>query len=188
MGRGYTLVELITAMAIAAVALHAAAPAMSDFLARQRAIAVVNAVITTTQLARTSAIMHRQRVTFCSVDPANTERCGGRGDWHHGALIFADANRNRRHEATEALYGGMPALRRGESLIWRSFRNRSYLQFLPTGLTPWQNGHFQYCPADSDDRFARQLILNAQGRVRVARDLNGDGIVEDAQRRPLSCL
>jgi len=31
------------------------------------------------------------------------------------------------------------------------------------------------------------IILNAQGRVRVARDVDGDGIVEDAAGRPVSC-
>ena len=57
----------------------------------------------------------------------------------------------------------------------------------PSGLTDWQNGNFLYCPQGGDPRFARQIVINAQARVRHARDSDGDGIVEDARGRPVTC-
>lgn len=184
MRHGYTLTELLVALAIASVLYGVALPFMHDFPAGQRAVASGNAIIGAVQLARSSAIIYRVPVTLC---PNDSGQCGTRRHWSEGGLIFSDPNRNAKLDDGEVLHGHLPSLRKGEKLYWRSFRNRSYLRFLPTGLTPWQNGHFQYCPADGDPRFSRQIVLNAQGRVRRSRDKDGDGIVEDVQGRPLRC-
>lgn len=182
--RGVSLLELLVALLIAAVLLQLAVPAWSTFLGNQRAVAAINTLIAGVQLARTSAVVQGVTVTFC---PRNGAACGTRSDWSRGGWIFADANRNARIDEGEVVYGGLPALDGGATLQWRAFRNRSYLQFRPNGLTDWQNGTFLYCPADGDTRFARAIILNAAGRVRRAPDRDRDGIAEDAQGRPLVC-
>jgi type IV fimbrial biogenesis protein FimT len=58
---------------------------------------------------------------------------------------------------------------------------------MPRGYTAWQNGNFLYCAAGGAATEARMVIVNPQGRLRIARDRNGDGIVEDAAGRPVSC-
>ena len=182
--RGYSLIELLIGIAIASVLLSLAVPGFRGLIAREEAVAAINGIIGSVQFARSIAITHQLRVTFC---PANGANCGRRSDWHAGGWIFADSNSYGRIDASEIVYGGLPALKDGSRLYWRSFRNRSYLRFLPNGLTDWQNGHFLYCPENADPRLARQLILNAQGRARLARDTDGDGIAEDARGRPLQC-
>lgn len=184
MQRGLTLVELLVCLALAGVLLGLAVPGMRNFVEQQRSVAAANAIIGSIQLARTSAIFHRVRTTFC---PRDVNRCGKQEHWRFGGLIFADRNSNAQIDEDEVLYGALPPLRQGAELYWRSFRNRSFLSFLPTGLTPWQNGHFLYCPPDADEHFARQVILNAQGRARLARDGDGDGVAEGANGRPLQC-
>lgn len=176
--------ELLVTLALAAVLLRMAVPGFLDLIAEQQAAAASNAVIGAVQMARSAAIVHRTPVTFC---PNNRGTCGSGRDWQLGGLIFADGNRNARLDEGEHIFGTLPKLPDGVRLVWRSFQNRAYLRFLPSGLTAWQNGHFQYCPADSDPRFARQLILNAQGRIRKAPDRDGDGIREDASGEPLRC-
>jgi type IV fimbrial biogenesis protein FimT len=184
MTRGFTLVELLVTVAVAAVCVHLSLPGMRAFVETQRAVAACNSIISTIALARATAILRRVPVTLC---PRHGDQCGRGHHWRDGGLIFADLNRNGRIDTGEAVLGALPALPAGAVLRWRSFRNRSHLTFLPTGLTAWQNGHFQYCPEDGDPRFARQLILNAAGRVRLARDADADGVVEDASGQPLSC-
>jgi type IV fimbrial biogenesis protein FimT len=184
MQRGLTLIELLVALSLAGILLSLAAPSFRDLLAAQRASAASNAIIGAVRLARAAAISHRRTVVLC---PADGDRCGGHADWPAGAWIFGDGNGNGERDDGEPLYGALPAFERGASLRWRSFRNRSHLRFLPTGLTAWQNGHFHYCPASADERFARMIILNAAGRTRVAPDRDGDGVVEDARGEPLEC-
>ncbi len=115
------------------------------------------------------------------------ERCGRRNTWHNGALVFLDRNANGRFDGSDVLLRRMPRLGEGERFYWRSFRNRSYLMIRPSGLTDWQNGNLLYCPASGDPRFARQIVINAQARVRHARDSDGDGIVEDVKGRAVDC-
>ncbi len=184
MQRGLSLIELLIALALSAVLLRLAIPGFQDLLASQRATAASNAITATVALARTSAIVYRLPVVIC---PNDLGRCGGRSHWALGGLVFADRNRNRQRDVEEPLFGTLPAFESGARVVWRSFRNRNYLLFLPQGLTDWQNGHFQYCPQGNDPRHARQIIINAQGRTRVAPDSDRDGIREDARGQPLQC-
>jgi len=176
---------MLISLALLAILLRLALPAFHDLVSQQRASAASNAITGAIALARSSAIIGHTPVTFC---PNNAGACGSRNQWHLGGLIFADRNRNAQLDRNEWIYGTLPGFAPGVTVRWRSFRNRSYLRFLPSGLTAWQNGHFQYCPADADDRFSRALILNAQGRVRPALDRDGDGIREGADGEPLRCV
>jgi type IV fimbrial biogenesis protein FimT len=187
---GLTLIQLLVALSIASVLLGRSLPAMTDFIAAQRATAAANAIVGAVNLARASAIVHAVTVTFCPRDAAGGAqgpRCGKRKHWAQGGLIYADRNRNGKREPDEALFGVMPALEDRAALYWRAFRNRSYLQFSAKGYTAWQNGTFQYCPASREAKHSRAVIINAQGRTALARDSDGDGIVEYANGDPLSC-
>ena len=57
----------------------------------------------------------------------------------------------------------------------------------PMGFTRDQNGNFTWCPGNGDVRLARQLIVNAAGRLREALDSDGDGVREGANGRPIGC-
>lgn len=184
MSRGLSLVELLVVLVLAGLLLRVAMPGLQQLVATQRASAASNGIVSAVRLARSAAITFRVPVVLC---PSRGGRCGAQSDWPGGALIFADVNGNAEFDEGERLFGGMPALERGATLRWRSFRNRSYLRFEPVGLTAWQNGNFQYCPASGDPRHARQVIVNSAGRTRLARDSDGDGIREDAAGRDLSC-
>jgi len=80
--------------------------------------------------------------------------------------------------------GPLPA---GETLQWRAFQSRPYLQIEPSGFMRHQSGNFTWCPASRNARFARQLVVNATGRVRLSQDTDGDGIHEDSAGNPLHC-
>ena len=171
-------------LAAAGVLLGIAIPEFAGLVAGQRASARINAVAAAIHTARHLAISHNRTMTLCS---GQGPVCAGRDDWPKGMLIFADSDGDRRLDSGEFVGARLPAIDAGETIAWRSFGNRAFLRFRATGITDWQAGNFQYCPADRDPRFARQLILNAQGRLRHAADGDGDGIREDAQGRPLSC-
>lgn len=182
--RGTTLIELLTALAVAGVLLTWGGVEATRLLAAFRADAAVTQMLAAVRFARQAAVERRVTVTLC---PAAADRCGRRNHWHRGALVFLDRDGNGRRGSGEETLRRLPRLRDGERFYWRSFRNRTALSMLPTGLTDWQNGSLLYCPPGGDVRYARQLILNAQGRIRHARDSDGDGVREDSAGRPLTC-
>ncbi len=211
---GLTLVELLTTLAVAGILVASASGGATHLIEQHRASAAVNQMLGAVRFARHAAVSHRSSVTLCPADGAQSlqpgsargypsqenslqpgsargypsqERCGRRNTWHNGALVFLDRNANGRFDGSDTLLRRMPRLREGDRFYWRSFRNRSYLMIRPSGLTDWQNGNLLYCPESGDPRFARQIVINAQARVRHARDSDGDGIVEDAKGRAVEC-
>lgn len=133
--------------------------------------------------ARAAAVHLNQHVILC---PGSKSGCANRDTWHDGAIVFADQNRNRIFDEGEHLVSAINSFK--SRVTWRSFRNRSYLRFLPRGVTDWQNGHFKFCSThESATPEARQLVLNAAGRLYFSHDEDGDGVHEDVQGRDLVC-
>ena len=196
---GLTLVELLTTLAVAGILVASASGGAAHLIEQHRAGAAVNQMLGAVRFARHAAVAHRSSTTLCPADGAQSlqpgsargypsqESCGRRNTWHNGALVFLDRNANGRFDGSDALLRRMPRLQEGDRFYWRSFRNKSYLMIRPSGLTDWQNGNLLYCPESGDPRFARQIVINAQARVRHARDSDGDGIVEDAKGRAVEC-
>ena len=182
--RGTTLIELLVSLAVAGILLSWAGAEATHLVTEHRATAAVNQILGAVRFARHAAVTYRSPVTVC---PAGREGCGRRDHWHDGILVFLDRNADGRLDEGEGILRRLPRLDARERIYWRSFRNRSYLSLRPSGLTDWQNGSFLLCPGGGDPRQARQLIVNAQARVRHARDADGDGIREDASGRPLAC-
>lgn len=182
--RGLTLIELLVTLAVAGVLLPWGAVNGRHLIDTARASAALNQTLGGVAFTRHAAVAHRATVTLC---PSAGGGCGLRDAWHEGALIFLDLDGDGRLDGEDAPLRRLPGLADGDRIVWRSFRNRPHLSFLASGLTDWQSGNFTYCPAGGDLRFARQAILNAQGRVRLARDGDGDGIAEDASGRDLRC-
>jgi len=183
--RGLSVVELLVALAIAGMLAAAALPAMSFYVAAQDSTSAINQLTGAVQFSRAAAITGRHTVTLCP--STNGVDCAKRDDWHRGAIAFADVNKNGVADPEDTVLAAFPPLPNGSRAFWRSFRNKSYLSFAPSGLTSWQNGHFRYCPRDSDPRLIREIVVNPQGRVRRAPDRNRDGIVEDTSGQPVSC-
>ena len=180
---GLTLSELLTTLAIAAVLAGAAIPGMSGLLTRAKADAAIEQMSRAIQFTRYQAISRRATATLCP----GREACGRRDTWHDGAIVFLDLNGDGARDTDEEVLQVLPPLPEGYRARWRSFRNRKSLSMRADGTTDWQPGNIVVCPADRDARNARQLIVNAQGRVRLSRDSDGDGIVEDARGRPVAC-
>jgi Tfp pilus assembly protein FimT len=53
-------------------------------------------------------------------------------------------------------------------ILWRSFRRKAYLRFTPLGGTDNQNGSFITCTRPGAIKTARKIVINRQGRFRVA--------------------
>jgi type IV fimbrial biogenesis protein FimT len=183
--RGLSIVELLIALAIVAMLTAAALPAMYRYAAAQDSTAAINQLTGAVQFSRSAAITSRRTVTLCP--SANGVDCAKRDDWHLGAIAFTDQNQNGIADPEDVVMAAFPPLPSGSRAFWRSFRNKSYLSFTPSGLTSWQNGHFRFCPRDPDPRLIREIVVNPQGRVRRAPDKNHDGIVEDTSGRPVTC-
>lgn len=185
MGRaeGVTLLEILLTLGLLGVLLGVALPGLGDWVESARARQLTRTLGSQIALARSTAVARQQFVSVCpTVDQL---RCGG--SWAQGSMMFSDRNGDRRVNQDDVVIRLNGPLPTGETLQWRAFGSRPYLQIEPSGFLRHQSGNFTWCPASRDARFARQLVVNATGRVRMSQDSDGDGIDEDSSGNPLTC-
>lgn len=93
---GFTLIELMVTVALAAVLVTIGLPAMGDFVRNSRLTATVNDFIAATTIARSEAVKRRTPVTVCASDDslASSPACdkGAGTVWEDGWLVFVDAD------------------------------------------------------------------------------------------------
>lgn len=181
---GLSLIELLLGMTLMGLLMTAALPSFSHLLKRQSASQVVSALATGIRLTRQVAMTNQTTALFCP-KAAGVRSCGD--DWTSGQILFLDDNRNNRLDSGEKIVRQWQPLPLGSSLQLRVFGNRAYLKANTSGLIANQSGNFLYCPPNRNPRYAKQLIFNALGRVRLATDQNGDGIDEGSNQQALSC-
>lgn len=180
--RGLSLLESLLVLAIVAITAKLALPGLDDLLSQQRSDAAARRLHRVLVLARSAAVTRHEMVTVCrSMDGL---KCGG--SWSHGIAVFLDGDGDRQAESGQTL-SFVDMIPSETRIYWRSFGNRQYLQFLPVGSTNNQNGSFTLCPNSGDLRHARQLVVSRTGRIRHARDRDGDGFVENSRGKPLRC-
>lgn len=90
--RGFTLVELMITIAIAAILLVVAIPDFTTTIRRNRASTQTNALVAAIGLARSEAIKRGIPVSVCA--SANQAACSGNNNWATGWIVFTDSNQD----------------------------------------------------------------------------------------------
>ena len=97
-GRGLTLIELMMAIAVAAILLALAAPSFTQAIAKNRLSTAAGELTGALQLARAEAIRNNRRVVLCRSADAST--CSSGGDWP-GWIIFVDTDGDGVRDSNE---------------------------------------------------------------------------------------
>jgi type IV fimbrial biogenesis protein FimT len=102
---GFTTVELLVTIAVAAVLLTLAVPSMRTLIQNMRMTSQANDLISDINFARSEAIKRSANVTICqSADStAASPTCSTGADWKVGRIIFIDSDSDGQHASTEEL-------------------------------------------------------------------------------------
>lgn len=89
---GFTLIELMTTLLVAAVVLGIGVPAFNQFIATNQMASGVNDLTSALHMARTEAVKRRANVTLCaSANPeAAAPTCNAGGNIADGWIVFVD--------------------------------------------------------------------------------------------------
>lgn len=160
--RGFTMIELLIAIALAAIIMGLAVPSFMDFMIRNRLNSYNNEFVAALATARSEAVRRGTTVSVCK--RASDTSCVG-GAWSNGWLVVVNtANVN---PATTAPSGPVinvhEALSSGYTLNGNT-NYKNYITFNADGSAN-QNGTFVFC-RNSDTASARTAILTRL-RVRV---------------------
>ena len=177
---GFSLIELLVTVAVAAIALGIGVPSMLRWNARHVIAAQADEMRDALRGARSEAMKRGGPVIVCRTEASSAGGCAqGGGDWQTW-MVFADANRSGGYEPGEPVINAhtQPSRRLDARAEVASVR------FEPTGIALSSPGGgnvvFLLSPADmaagataAGDRAAqRQVCLSARGDVAVV-DGNG---------------
>ena len=150
---GFTLVELLVVMAVAAILATLAGPALWNFIQNARTTAQANELVTAINLARSEAVKRGESIELCASD--DSADCGGA--WTDGWIV---------REAT----GGNDVLR-----VWDALPASANINDNGTSVTFRARGgvnnsldltlNFDGCTGEQE----RRIRVNAAGRPSVVR-------------------
>jgi type IV fimbrial biogenesis protein FimT len=86
--RGFTMMELLVAVSIAAVLFAIGVPMFRDAALGSRLSAAANNLLASVQLARSEAIKRNVNVTLCASSDGTS--CAGAGGWEQGWITIID--------------------------------------------------------------------------------------------------
>lgn len=169
--RGYTLIEMLVAVALMLAIMAWAGPAMSGIVVSIKVKAGAQAIFDTLELARAEAIKRNGRVVICK-SPSGVA-CDRNAMWEQGWIVFQDHNNNGILDAGESPLHREHALH--ETLrISGNMPVHDYVSYTAFGRSKLTSGAFQagtftVCTKAGGDVEVRQVIINSAGRPRMTK-------------------
>lgn len=156
---GFTLVELVVTMAVAAILVAIAIPNMRTFIQNGRLNTQVNDLIGDLNFARSEAIKRRANVGLCRSTDGVTFAAGPLGD---GRVVFIDADANSTCDAGETILRFREPLASGNTLTAPS----NVIIFNASGRVATPVGAFSICDTRGN-AYGKQVDLNSLGQAAV---------------------
>lgn len=113
---GFTLVELMIGLAIAAIVMTLGVPSFRDLIQNNRVTTTTNEIVLALQMGRSEAAKRGQSITVCA--SADGDTCSGATNWATGWIVTTGASDEIR--VTSALSGGLTLTGSASQVVFRS--------------------------------------------------------------------
>ena len=157
---GFSMIEAVIVMAVAAIGLAVGVPSYQGMTERTRVSSAMHLLSAHMASARNTAISYRIPTVVCPSNHAGG--CRTDGDWSQGWLMFFDPDGNRQPDIPQDI------LRDENATIHPSLRivsssGRAQLRYLADGRSAGSNLTVRLC---RKDKLMGRVIVNNGGRVR----------------------
>lgn len=164
---GFTLIEMMITVAILAILIAIAAPAMDRFLERNRLTSHTGAMQQALLYARNESVAKNRPVAVC----ASSDGASCTGTWQQGWIVFVDGN------GDGSLGLGDSILREWEALSTNFTMTGTTVVFGTEGerTLPTGNASFNVCDPEASNAadHSRTLQVNLVGWVTISKGATG---------------
>lgn len=183
---GYTLIELMSMLAVVSILVSVGLPMMNVFFDGNRMISNGNELVAGLHIARSEAIKQQARVTMCQSD--DLASCTNTGRWEDGFLVFLDNGGAAVGNASVDPGERILRVNAGADGTKVTIRSNDGLNQITNAVTftsrglpkatngASQSGTFRVCDsrglkmnADGTSTVARGVVLSLSGRVRTTK-------------------
>lgn len=179
---GFTLVELLIALAVAAILLGIGIPSFSSAIKNSQVSSDYNELVQSLYIARSEAVKTSSLVAVCPKYTIDSTECGtGLHDWKNGWLVFMDnkpVNKDEKAQigTEDRIISVHDEMRSKNTIEARGSADRTkltatdkfYIQFQQNGESLWGNGTFELCNSE-DIELSRAINIAPTGDVRPGR-------------------
>jgi type IV fimbrial biogenesis protein FimT len=159
---GFTIIELMICIAIAAILCAVSAPALGSLIHGETTRASRNALVTSLNLARNMAASEQSRVVVC---PSSDQRtCSDGAWWQNGWIVFEDTNHDGQHAANERI---IETVQTQNAMAILTSEARERVTYRADGTSPGTNLTFTFCDRSGANKASTVVVSNA-GRARQA--------------------
>lgn len=187
-GTGFTLIELLIAVVVLGILTAIAVPSFSNFVRDSRRAATLNEFVAALSLARSEAVKRGVQVSVCRA-VTDTACATGASGWRDGWLVFVNMENAESPAVVETADGDVVLrVHRVSDPVYTLQPSDLFANFITYRAdgTSQSGGSFTYCD-QRGARKARAVLISTVGRVRLSRDVDGDGVEEDAGNADLAC-
>lgn len=166
LGTGFTVVELMVALAALAIVILIAVPGSSAMIEKYQLRSTSNNLHQGLSLARTESHARSMVVRLCP--SSNGHTCRSDGNWNHGWLVYSDGNGDgavQDIELIKAFQAPPQKIRITAKGAVQSSASFTTAGLMNEGDSP--DGEFLICVADSETS-AKKVNIDADGWVHAA--------------------
>lgn len=176
--KGFTILELMTTIALLGALLMLALPSFQDAVERNSIRSRIKEMRVNFSEARDHATTLRTNVTICS--SSNGTSCDG-ADWQDGWLAWADKDKDGALDADE-VFMVRPGYDDGSTVT----ASAKSVTFNASGAAT-ATTEMHICPGSQKVKYARGLVVQLSGVVRYSRDADLDNVHEDNAGAAYTC-
>jgi len=197
--QGFTLIELMVAVAIAGILLAVGVPSFAEAVKESRISSQYNTMVGSLYLARSEAVKGPGQVTVCPRKTKGSSLCGGKSDWVNGWLIFIDNTRvagesEAKVDAGDEIIKVEPAIKGDNTVVAIGSPTNSagdseevaFVRYQQRGATQWRSASVIICDTDRGAVASRVINIVLTGDIRRGRVSAGSDAPRDVFNQPIS--